>query len=65
MAYHQLVLRDCDRETTGWVEWSHKLKAGVRITLRHEPETVWTVVRVSDLSVHKPPAIDWKVGGLV
>ncbi len=50
-------------QTTGWLR-DQRLKVGLRCTLKHDRETVWTVAHISGLELVDPPAKDWKVGGL-
>ena len=50
--------------TTGWIR-DDRIKIGLRLTLKHDPETIRTVVDVQDVGLETPPAKDWKVGGLL
>ena len=67
--YRQFDLRTDDRRVTCWLKWDGelqtRLRPGALVTLKHEPDTWWSVERMYDPVLRTPPERFWKVGGLM
>lgn len=67
--YRQFDLQSGNAFMTCWLKCDGtdgaKLREGVRLTLKHDPERTWSVVAMRSQIQREPPNRFWKIGGLV